>query len=164
MKSLFVTTWIYLMLAFSMPTKAFCQDQMRHWSSRNGDETVEARFQSFNPKSKTISIQLRDGRTLQVGLKQLSRADRRYVSNRHRDRTDKFDNLPAAGAANENRIDDKGRKGGKYRKSSKPVRAFGINWIPGIQSALQHAFAGESSQDDRPVMWMRVLGDLEGFM
>lgn len=159
MRTFIVATGITLILAFSLPIKTFSQDQLRRWSSRNGDEAVEASFRSFDPKTKSVSLQLENGESLQVSLKHLSRADQRYISNIYRNKAQS----PLA-TADENPASVKHRSKVKRYQSAKAMKAFGIDWTPGIQSALQIATAGESDQDDQPVMWLRVLGDLKGFM
>jgi hypothetical protein len=63
---------------------------------------------------------------------------------------------------------------GAERRARKPVRPaaaeragteklWGIAWHPSIDAALAAA-AGNSSADEKPVVCLRVLGDLKGFM
>ena len=48
--------------------------------------------------------------------------------------------------------------------SAQPKKLFGIEWTPRIENALLAAKGNESPEDDRPVMWFRVLGQLDGDM
>ena len=159
MRLLLTSSGLALILASLVTFQAQAQSEMRSWVSRDKSETVEASFQSYDPKSKQVSIQLLDGEVLEVNLRQLSRADQRYVTNVAR-------NQPLQRVET---LDEKPRREKKTRRnkpgsSAGTKKAFGIHWTPGIQAALENASGSESSEDDRPVMWMRVLGDLDGFM
>lgn len=42
-------------------------------------------------------------------------------------------------------------------RSSPPAKAWGVTWQPDLEAALAHA-----ARSSRPVVWFRVLGELEG--
>lgn len=46
-------------------------------------------------------------------------------------------------------------------KGQRPRTAWGIEWQPSLPQALE---AAREASDPRPVMHLRVLGDLTGFM
>ncbi len=160
MRPTLVTIVLNLILAALVSTESIAQEQMRQWTSRDKSETVDATFQSYDPKTKLVVLQLQNGETLQLSLKQLSRGDQRYVTKVKRDRPEKFTPVE------EERAEPTAKKRNRSNrsKSSKVVKAFGINWTPGMEAALKNATGKESPEDDRPVMWLRVLGDLNGFM
>jgi hypothetical protein len=156
-----------LMLLFNaLSTQGLAQDQVRQWTSRETSQTIEASFQSYDPKSRQVSLQLPDGETLSVHLRQLSRPDQRYVTKVAKKK------IVEPQVANEGAADvvepdaDSRTKAleNSKKKSSKTRAAFGIFWTPDLQSALKSAAGNETPDDDRPVAWLRVLGDLDGFM
>ena len=145
-------------LLVSLQLEVFSQEPSRTWVSRIGNESVEASFRSFDPKNKIVSLQLQNGETLQVKLKQLSRPDQRHVVNLYRN--NEKTPLPTV----DNRSATTKRRSATRRPNSNDRNAFGIRWTPGIESALIRAAGTSSDQDDRPVMCLRVLGELDGFM
>ena len=71
---------LVLLIFNALSFDGFAQDQVRQWSSRESKETVEASFQSYDPETRQVSLQLPAGDVLVVQLRQLSRADQRYVT------------------------------------------------------------------------------------
>jgi hypothetical protein len=136
------------------------QQPMRQWSNRDKSQSIEARFQSYDPKSRKLTLQLSNGDPLTVDLMQLSPFDRRHVVKLNRGQ---FDSTRDSEIENEDSQPNPVRLA-RSGNSIKEHQAFGIRWTPGIEAALQQAAGEESVQDDRPVMWLRVLGDLSGFM
>lgn len=161
MKPLLVTLSLTLILATTVPPEAVGQEQLRSWTSRDKSQTIEATFKSYDPRTKQLILKLLNGEELQVKLKQLSRTDQRYVTNASKRNTKELlspDTTEFVGTPK------KKRKRMNRDRSLKTTKAFGIEWNPGMESALTKAQGGESASDDRPVMWLRVLGDLDGFM
>ena len=158
LRTMLLNTGIAAILLVAFQVEVFSQEQTRTWVSRIGNESVEASFQSFDPKNKIVSLQLQDGETLQVNLKQLSRADQRHVVSLFRN------NAKSQQPTVIDRQDTKKQRFATRHTNPNDRNAFGIRWTPGIQSALQRAAGANTDQDDRPVMCLRVLGDLAGFM
>jgi hypothetical protein len=132
----------------------------RTWTSRDGQQ-VQATFSAYEPGQKLVSLILADGSVLNVRLNQFSPADRRHVLHVARKNQAGQENasaIPDQKAAPRSASD---RRSNSRRKAR---QRFGINWTPGLENALAVAEGADGDQDDRPVMWMRVLGDLEGFM
>jgi hypothetical protein len=136
------------------------QEPMRQWSSRYKNETVEASFQSYDRRTKRVSLRLQNGESIHVDLKQLSRSDQRYVTGVARNNLDNA-------KTNKRKVvtgKEKNQPRSQRSDSTREVTAYGIQWTPGVENALKNAAGKESAADDRPVMWLRVLGDLDGFM
>ena len=155
---------LVLLIFNALSFDGFAQDQVRQWSSRESKETVEASFQSYDPETRQVSLQLPAGDVLVVQLRQLSRADQRYVTKVAKKKLHELEST-----SDETAVDSEPKPRAKaqrnIRKTSANTRtAFGIVWTPDISSALKSAAGGETTDDDRPVMWLRVLGDLNGFM
>jgi hypothetical protein len=136
------------------------QQQPRTWTSRDGQQ-VQATFSAYEPGQKLVSLILSDGSILNVRLSQFSHADRRHVLQVARKNQAGSDVASAIPDRNDPPQSASGRRSDSRRKSR---QRFGINWTPGLENALAVAEGGDGDRDDRPVMWMRVLGDLEGFM
>ena len=155
---------LVMLILNGLSFEGFTQDQVRQWSSREGNETVEASFQSYDPKTRQVSLQLPAGDLLVVHLKQLSRPDQRYVTKvAKKGLHDLSSDSNDAAEVSKAKVRVNRQKNG--RKTSADTRtAFGIDWTPDIQTALKRAAGRETPEDDRPVMWLRVLGDLGGFM
>ena len=88
MKSLLNLVCINLVVLISIPSAISGQEPMRQWSSRDKNESVEASFQSYDPQTKQVSLQLQNGESIHVDLKQLSRSDQRYVKSVARNNLD----------------------------------------------------------------------------
>ncbi len=147
---------------FAMPClialHANAQQPMRQWSNQDRSQTIEARFQSYDPKSRKLTLQLSNGDAITVDLMQLSPGDRRHVVKLNRDQVESPRNVENEDAKSSP------EHSAKPDPSITEHQAFGIHWTPGLEAALQKATGNESSRDERPVMWLRVLGDLSGFM
>lgn len=155
-----LTHWgLVLILFISFQSENFGQEPMRQWSSRDNRQSVEASFQSYDPEAKQVTLQLQNGESLVVDLNELGRSDQRYVKSA-RNRLGTVDDAQSKGVIKKEVTPARP----KHRDSSKVTTAYGIHWTPGIENALSNATGSESSEDDRPVMWLRVLGDLNGFM
>lgn len=161
-KTLLLEFGLIGLLLFSVACQCSGQDTSvaneptRKWTSRDGDETVEARFEFYDPKTKVVSIVLEDGHAHEVALNKLSRADRKYVQALVRDGTSQPTSSRKSG------LDLEARE--NHGKNAGTTRLFGIQWTPDMEVALQSAAGDDSNRNDRPVMWMRVLGELDGLM
>ncbi len=98
---------------------------------------------------------------MDVELGQLSPADRRYVLRVARKKRD-------SKTSNDSKSEKTPRIRSRDKREYKPGRIsyqrYGIDWTQDIRQALRSAAGVKGERDDRPVMWMRVLGDLNGFM
>ncbi len=162
LKTLLLEFGLICLLLFSIAFECSAQDlpvanaPMRQWTSRDGKETVDASFGAYHRKTKIVSIVFEDGTSHAVALNKLSREDRKYVQKLVRDGVSQPTSHKKSG------LDSATLK--NRRKNAGTTRLFGIQWTPDMEVAFQSAAGDESNKDDRPVMWMRVLGELDGLM
>ncbi|MEN8681061.1 MAG: SHD1 domain-containing protein [Akkermansiaceae bacterium] len=112
---------------------------VREWKSENGNYSIEASFSSFNPNTKRVTLKKQDLTIVEVPLAKLSAADQAFV----KEQAPKFS---------------------PKRDSGQAVKLYGITWQPEVEDALTLASGKATPIDDRPVMWFRVLGKLDGGM
>jgi len=148
---------------------AFSQDKaLRQWWSHDGNESIQASLESFDKKTRLVSLKDRQGEIIEVKISLLSRADRRFVARSRKTEPSVVKVSDDIDDANE-KVEPK-RETVK-RKEKKPanvvsqpanvVSRYGINWTEGVEKALASA---NSKEQRRPVMLFRVLGDLDSFM
>ena len=135
--------------------------ESRTWQSLDGSASVEATFVAYDSKTKSVELLTDTDQTIKIDLSKLSKTDQRFVKLVAR-KNRKTTMTPEADAAKQIRktLPRKNRNARKGKQGS----LFGINWTLDLDKALQVAEGSTSSSDDRPVMWLRVLGDLNGFM
>lgn len=128
----------------------------RTWKDASGRFRVEASFVAH--EDGVVQLRKTDGTTISVPWEKLSSSDRRFVLARD-------DNEPATTESSANRastpstvaVGKTTAKREKFRSES----LYGINWYK-PQDIGNVAGVGQKSQ--KPVMFFRVLGDLDGFM
>lgn len=112
---------------------------VREWKSENGKFSVMATFESFEAVGGKVVLKRSDATLVRVPLSRLSESDRAYV----REMSARLRSSESAGES---------------------VRLHGINWQPKAEEALTLAAGRPGPLDDRPVMWFRVLGQLDDGM
>ncbi len=112
---------------------------VREWTSENGKFSVRASLESFEVIGSKVVLRRADETLVRVPLSRLSEADQAYVRDRNA----------------RSRAAERGRE---------PVRLHGIEWQPEIEDALELAAGRPGPLDDQPVMWFRVLGQLDDGM
>jgi hypothetical protein len=146
----------------SLTAQTFAQEKIRNWRSHDGGESIRASFVKFDKETDIVSLQDESGEQIEVEITLLSRADRRYVAKEFKKSSKakhlesvfkKNDASEATLPATVNLKSD--------RDPSRTFRRYGINWTEGIDKAI--AKASERGKQ-RPLMWFRVLGDLNGLM
>ena len=146
-------------------------DSLRSWHSRDG-QSIEASLVSFRDDHHVATLKQPDGTVIEVPLKSLSREDQRYIKTwlRQQRNTDSepktnagHDDSKAADSQSKNNT-RWAAQGKSIRASEKTRKLYGISWHKSGEPALASSKGDASTQDDRPIMWFRVLGDLEGFM
>jgi len=163
------------MLLLLAPARLQAQEDttMRTWKSCRGQHKIRAKLLDFDTDSDSVRLETSEGRTITVDSSKLSLTDREYLERlaNHRDESNPFlveattsGGASAAdgngGEADVDDIDNKELKNIARRQEPK----FGIRWSGQLDDALRIAQGKPQSNDDRPVMWFRVLGDLDGFM
>lgn len=160
------TTLLFLLAiipgTWSIGPPAFSQDKvLRQWWSHDGNESIQASLESFDKKTRLVSLMNRQGEIIEVKISLLSRADRRFVARSRKTEPSVFkvsDDVEATNAKLESQ-----REAGKRKpkESASVENRYGIDWTVGVDEALASA---ASNEQRRPVMLFRVLGDLDGFM
>jgi hypothetical protein len=108
---------------------------LREWKSENGKFSVTAVLESFDVARRQVVLRREDSSLLKVPLNRLSVSDRAFV-----------------------------REQTQVKPTAGPVKLYGIAWQPKVEAALKKAAGGSSPLDDQPVMWFRVLGQLDDGM
>ena len=142
------------------------EENERVWTSSDGREKVRAVLVSYEPRERAVSLELANGQTIQLTMKQLSAKDRHYLRNYWKNQT--AENPDAPDSTEKKRVSaaarDKRDRQVDRLQTQQSKQRFGIDWVSEIPLALEYAKGKETIADDRPVMWFRVLGDLNGFM
>jgi len=145
--------------------RAVAQDnELRKWWSYDGVESIQASLESYDKKTKLVSLKTAQDKTIQVKISLLSRADRRFVTNASKKKPSVFKVLNDEDSSKES-LEPGQRATNKKRAANKKqtgvTKQYGINWTVGVENALTSAMSNERR---RPVMLFRVLGELDGFM
>ncbi len=141
----------------------------RSWHDRQGQLVGEAVFVGYDYDSQLVQLRAGDDQLIEISVKRLAPKDRRYLLKVLREinpqplpprRTAKrkTSKLQSGGSAD---VVDHGTSPGRAARGK---MLYGIRWQASVDQALLAGRGSETSDDDRPVMWFRVLGDLEGFM
>jgi hypothetical protein len=134
----------------------------RIWTDNTGQNTLAARFLSYDKENDQVVLLTSNNETKTLSLSDFSRADQRLIR--------KFAaQAQRAENANPKRdaIDDAltGQASSSTANGERnPNRLNGIDWFVSAESASTAATASERPDDDRPIAWFRVLGELDGFM
>ena len=112
---------------------------VRVWKSGDGEYSVQASLIAFNQSTKRVTLQKEDASVVVVPLAQLSTADQSYIT-------------------------EKSPKPARKEATDGSIKLYGIGWQSKIEDALTLAAGETTPSDDRPVMWFRVLGELDGGM
>lgn len=112
---------------------------LREWTSENGKFSVTAKLESYDAFNKKVILRKGDSSLIKVPLARLSFTDWSFVE-KHAARSSRSKGL------------------------GKTIKLHGIQWHPEVEGALTAAAGGPSPSDDQPVMWFRVLGQLDDGM
>lgn len=144
----------------------------RNWTDSSGQHSVRGIL--FSCENGIVTLKKADGKFVEIDRKQLSASDQRYVANHlRRARAAERDAILKAKqgstAAKKSNVDS-GAATDAHRDTEKrtevikglpqPKKMFGVNWYKTAQEASQVA----NANDDKPIVWFRVLGDLAGHM
>lgn len=133
-------------------------EPVRVWSDSSGQFDVDATLIAY--QKRVLTLQTPAGKAIEVSIDRLSKSDQSYtlkLLRRARAKTVDFKTppiqkqVPSVDAAPE-----PSRTHGDVTLASKKL--YGVNW-----HLLDQAESYAAVQN-KPVMWFRVLGDMEGFM
>lgn len=130
---------LLVLLACSAHAADLKTQPFREWVDNTGTHRIKARLMNADSAAKSVQLKLDSGQTVDLPIRRLSAADRRYVNS-----------LVASSTKNSG--------------PANVANIAGINWIENLNDARRIAAAGRSPKDDKPVMCFRALGDLTGFM
>jgi hypothetical protein len=141
--------------------------QLRRWYSNDHQQYVDGSFESYERHSKQVMLRDENGKSISIPLNGLCASDRRLALRLAKTAAALADDNTDDSAVG-NRLPDLTRRIKHERKrkdAGMPTQnLFGIRWTKGIENALVEAHGKEGGEDDRPVFWLRVLGQLDGFM
>ena len=137
-------------------------DGFKTWKSQNQKYSVKAKFENYDTDSKQVTLIDRDENTITVQLDQLSSSDQKYVLRRYKRL------VAEKNAANPFKLTKNKPEKEQARTDQDEVPTiarWGIEWTPSMEASQRVALGSRRrSNDDRPIMWFRVLGNLEGYM
>ena len=167
-----------LLLASNAVIAAYQEaESTRTWTDRSGQHTVEARLVAYDATTRQVRLQQSDGTVIDLYTTDLSRPDRQLLAQiAARERKSTPPAEPAGVANSADSLD------GNFEPVTQPDaidraldektqtvdqpsrRLYGIDWHGSPDAAGLQARGNQSLDDDRPIIWFRVLGDLSGFM
>lgn len=137
--------------AFAVQICSAADPPIRTWTDCSGKYTTEASFVEI--ESGSVRLLKGDGTSIAAPFKLLSSSDQNYVRSRLRHRQAELRKKPLPVP------DLRARNVGAADVDADATTLYGINWYP-TESVSKVA----SGKYAKPVMWLRVLGSLDGFM
>lgn len=134
-------------------------DELLRLRLRDGSGPVEVRLIAWDFRNQRLTVELADGSRRELGPADLHDSDRRAV--------DKLLNRQLSGRDPGNPPAPPNAADPAYLTGSdttRDVELHGVHWLADRDEALRLALGKEAADDDRPVLWFRVLGNLSGFM
>jgi len=125
---------VIILAGLSLAPGSELSPEVREWKSQDGQYAVMASLSGFDRFTQRVTLNKEDATVVEVPLSRLSAADRTYVVDHTR---------------------------GTATPPEKEKTLYGIRWQPEMEDALAKAAGEATPDDDRPVMWFRVLGELE---
>lgn len=148
------------------PVLEFTHTQPRGWADSTGQHEMQGRLVARNLATKSVKLERADGSSLDVALDKLGNSDRNYVARQ----TAKLQRSSQRKKTPNHASDGDASRLGQATPIEKEVtpaetrRLSGIDWHTDPALASQAATGGAVTSDDRPIIWFRVLGELEGYM
>lgn len=175
--------WVIVvtLACFALPADVFAQQyeftdtNQREWTDRRGENGFTARLVSYNRKSGEVVLQRADESTLEAPLMDFSISDRRYLTRQTNKAKRAAKRVELANREAKKKLtSEKGSTellslntgaSSTVRELTDDVRRlYDIDWYQVPENATYAARGAAGFQDDKPIMWFRVLGDLAGYM
>ncbi len=178
---------IFVMAPAALSAQELRSYEPRRWQDSQKNYAVEARLLEYDRPNRMVILQRTDDAIIQVPIDKLRYVDKRYVLRNEvesrevesreveskevesgeveKDLTDQGASAEEqqTGGLLENEIVD--RAADLKRRDIDLVELYGVNWVRDFDDASTLAGGStKSTDDDKPIIWFRVLGDLEGFM
>lgn len=134
--------------------------RVRTWTDRSGMYTVEATLEAY--ADGTVRLKKPGGDEIVLELEQLSTRDQGYVrrENRRRVTTRRGESTSAGSdhvASKQVAAEQQPESPPRRQLKANSEQLYGINWYDSPARAV-------AAKQDKPILWFRVLGDLDGFM
>ena len=130
----------------------------RRWRDKSGHHEVLAKLVSYHDRK--VTLLRHDGQSIDVPLDQLSAPDIAYVSRQRR-----------VARAQQHRPESKSVSSGETKRglaspstSHRKIRGAASERLFGVDWFNSDAALAAAQQEQKPILWFRVLGDLSGFM
>ncbi len=133
--------------------------ELEKFRLKSGGDPVEARPVSWDFQNGQLTLMKADGTVMEVAAADLHASDMRLV-----ERILKKQFL--AGRKGQSITPDADPAGNSVdnRSGGDVGRLHGVRWFDNESDAQKVASGSDGSQDERPLVWFRVLGDMTGFM
>jgi hypothetical protein len=147
--------WIVLCISLWTPNRTAADDYLKLKLLNNG-QALEARVARYDFAEQSVTLVSREGREVIVAVSELGTPDKRLILKAiERQMLQKPSRAPEAAAARKNQI---------ANLPVNPANGAPLVWHKNLRQASEKAKGGESTEADRPIVWIRVLGDLRGLM
>jgi hypothetical protein len=149
--------WFCIVLCFSLWTPSLtAADDFLKLKLLNNGQPLEARVTRYDFAEQTVTLVSREGREVVVAVSELGAPDKRLILKAiERQMFQKPSRAPEAAAARRNQT---------ANLPAKPSNGAPLVWHKNLRQASAKSKGGESTEADRPIVWIRVLGDLHGLM
>lgn len=147
---------VVLCLSFAWTATLVAADDFLKFKLIKNGQPLEARVVQYDFVAQKITVVSRDGQELEVSITELGTSDKRLIVKAlERQLFQKPSRTPEKNPAPNN-----------LGANQLPGNADGepLVWHAKFKLAAEQARGGESIDDDRPIVWFRVLGDLRGLM
>lgn len=142
----------------------FADTNLRVWADSSNRNQITARLLSRNTRDNKVSLECGDGTIVEMLLSDLPISDRKYIARKtSQSKRAAYRLKSQRPSADTDLLVDASQNA---QPSQKPVgkvrkrrRVNKIDWHRSSPTARTAATA-----DNRPIIWFRVLGDLEGYM
>lgn len=119
-------------------------------------QPLEARVVRYDLDDQIVTLTNRDGQEIQIEVAELNPVDKRTVVKAVERQL--FQKLKEK--ANDNRAAGNEAEAEVPKNNNREP----VAWNSNLKQATAKAMGTESTEDDRPIVWFRVLGDLRGLM
>jgi|GEM_PF-4664434 len=130
--------------------------ELEQFRLKSGEDPIQAKPLSWDFQTGSLMLELADGTSREVPASELHSADMRLVEKiMTKQMLAGRRGEPVSGVTSKTLGSD---------RSASVDRIHGVRWLADENVARKIASGGEGPNDDRPLVWFRVLGDMTGFM
>ena len=135
-------------------------DDSRVWQDSSKSHTINAALVSY--ASRNLTLKTSDGRTISISIDKVSKPDQVYAMRKIQTARAKLSlsqRQPLKAKSNTRIV--RGHKAVRPTLTASTASAeklYGVNWLPLDQAE------SVAAKENKPILWLRVLGDMKGFM